>query len=138
MKTRSSSSLILRNSKTQIWHLLMNSNTHAPLIHTLNILTVLVGNTRSNEQSIQPAIMLLGHDFSQNRTQLQKVTFCQEETPLNTLGKMGPPMFIFSPNRLKTYLLYPTLLNCGKRANKKKKEQLHSKSKVRCTLHFST
>jgi hypothetical protein len=32
-----------------------------------------------------------------NRTQLQKVTFRQEETCLNTLGKMGPPMFTKSP-----------------------------------------
>jgi hypothetical protein len=89
MATRSSSSLILRYSKNQIWHLLMNSNTHAPLIHTLNNLTVLVGITGSNEQSIQPATMLLGHDFSHQQDTITKSNFSTRRNPSKYLRKHG-------------------------------------------------
>ncbi len=86
---RSSSSLIPRNSKNQIWHLLKNSNTHAPLIHTLNILTVLVENTGSNEQSIQPAIMLLGHDFSHEPNTITKSCVSSRRNPSKHFRKDG-------------------------------------------------
>jgi hypothetical protein len=93
---RSSSSLILRYSKNQIWHLLMNSNTHAPLIHTLNILTILIGITGSNEQSTQPAIMLLGHHFSHEQDTITKSNFLSRRNSSKYLRKDGATHVHFS------------------------------------------